>query len=167
MQMKFCGCSKLRDCLDCLLIASFPKLGMRNRLCRKAKKLKKIKRVYHHYQKCEEYKTDMWRVAPIEARQELQEKSASLMKDVNGFEAAMMKVVDEWEFSCEANLSASVINHQAWMGHAGCAINHNAPEDITRLAWRTLTSDEQDKANAAADRAIAAWRKKYLEKLNA
>lgn len=129
--------------------------------------MKKIKRVYHHYLKCEEYKTDMWKAAPIGERQWLQDKSADLMKDVAAFEAAMFRVVNEWPFSCEANLSASVINHQAWMGHAGCAINHNAPEDITRLAWRTLTEFEQDLANAAADRAIAAWREKYLENLNA
>ena len=129
--------------------------------------MKKIKRVYHHYQKCEEYKTDMWRVAPIESRQSLQDKSAGLMKNVFCFEQAMIRVVNEWPFSCEANLSASVINHKAWMGHAGCAINHNAPEDLTRLAWRSLTKTEQDSANAAADRVISMWRKKYLEMKNA
>lgn len=140
---------------------------MRNLSWKMESKLKKIKRIYHHYKKCEEFNTDMWRVAPIELRQELQQKSADLMKDVQGFELAMMRVIAEWPFSCEANLSASVINHQAWMGHAGCAISHNAPEDITRLAWRTLTQSEQDAANAAADNAIAAWRAKHLEKINA
>lgn len=129
--------------------------------------MKKIKRVYHHYLKCEEYKTNMWKAVPVAERQSLQDKSAEIMKNCEEFEAAMMRAVTEWPFSCEANLSASVINHQAWMGHAGCAINHNAPEDITRLAWRTLTEAEQDLANEAADRAIAAWRTKYLEKLNA
>lgn len=140
---------------------------MQSLLSKMENKLKKIKRVYHHYKKCEEFNTDMWRVAPIELRQELQDKSAELMKDVAEFENSMMRVIYEWPFSCEANLSASVINHQAWMGHAGCAISHNAPEDITRLAWRTLAQSEQDAANAAADKAIAAWRSQYLEKLNA
>lgn len=129
--------------------------------------MKKIKRVYHHYLKCEEYKTNMWKTVPVAERQGLQDKSAALMKDCDAFHSAMMRAVYEWPFSCEANLSASVINHQAWIGHAGCAINHNAPEDITRLAWRTLTEAEQDAANEAADRAIAAWREMYLEKLNA
>lgn len=83
------------------------------------------------------------------------------MINYQAFEQAMKRVVDEWPFSCEAALTASVMNHQAWIGHAGCAINHNAPEDITRLAWRTLTQEQQDLANMAADNAIAYWRGKY------
>lgn len=87
--------------------------------------------------------------------------SADLMKDPQAFEAAMVKAVNEWPNSCEAALTASVMNHQAWIGHAGCAINHNSPEDLTRLGWRTLTQQQQDEANAAADRAIAYWRERY------
>lgn len=83
------------------------------------------------------------------------------MIDYQSFEDAMKRVVDEWPFSCEAALTASVMNHQAWIGHAGCAINHDAPEDITRLAWRTLTQEQQDLANMAADNAIAYWKGKY------
>lgn len=83
------------------------------------------------------------------------------MIDYQSFEDAMKRAVDEWPFSCEAALTASVMNHQAWIGHAGCAINHDAPEDITRLAWRTLTQGQQDLANMAADNAIAYWKGKY------
>jgi hypothetical protein len=124
--------------------------------------LKKIKRVFHHYKKCEEFESNMWKAVPIEDRQDYQDKSAALMLDCPAFEAAMKRAVDEWPFSCEAALTASTMNHQAWIGHAGCAINHNAPEDLTRLAWRTLNQAQQDAANAAADLAIAYWKEKYL-----
>ena len=124
--------------------------------------MKKIKRVFHHYKKCEEYTSNMWKAVPIEERQGFQDKSAALMLDCTAFELAMKRAVDEWPFSCEAALTASTMNHQAWIGHAGCAINHNSPEDITRLAWRTLNQAQQDAANAAADRAIAYWKEKYL-----
>lgn len=124
--------------------------------------MKKIKRVFHHYKKCEEYTSNMWKVVPIETRQDYQDKSAALMLDCSQFEFAMKRAVDEWPFSCEAALTASTMNHQAWIGHAGCAINHNAPEDITRLAWRTLNQAQQDAANAAADNAIQYWKEKYL-----
>ena len=109
----------------------------------------------------------MWKQVPIEDRQDYVDKSAALMLDCEAFENAMKRAVMEWPFSCEAALSASTMNHQAWMGHAGCAINHEAPEDLTRLAWRTLTQAQQDAANAAADRAIAFWRERYLEKISA
>ena len=104
----------------------------------------------------------MWKAVPTEWRQGFQDKSAASMLDCTAFESAMKRAVDEWPFSCEASLTASTMNHQAWIGHAGCAINHNAPEDLTRLAWRTLNQAQQDAANAAADRAIAYWKEKYL-----
>lgn len=103
----------------------------------------------------------MWKAVPIEQRQGLQDKSANLMLDCIKFELAMKRAVDEWPFSCEAALTASTMNHQAWIGHAGCAIEHNSPEDLTRLAWRTLNKPQQDAANAAADRAISYWKEKY------
>lgn len=88
--------------------------------------------------------------------------SADLMRNPIEFESAMKRTVIEWPNSCEAALTASSINHQAWMGHAGCALNHGSPEDMTRLGWRTLTIDEQDAANLSADRAITFWREKYV-----
>jgi len=103
----------------------------------------------------------MWKQVPIEDRQMYQDKSAALMIAHDNFEVAMKRAVNEWTFSCEAALTASTMNHQAWMGHAGCAINHNAPEDITRLAWRSLSEEQQTLANLAADRAIEYWRTKY------
>lgn len=103
----------------------------------------------------------MWKMVPPNEREQYVTASAALMRDPAAFEAAMCKAVDQWPNSCEAALTASVMNHQAWIGHAGCAVNHDAPEELTRLAWRMLTQSEQDAANAAADRAIQYWRDNY------
>lgn len=120
----------------------------------------RIKRVYHHHSKMEEYKSNMWRV--VDDKDYAVSESARLMIAHGEFEAACHRVVREWPFSTEAALSATVINHQAWIGHAACALNHGSPEDMTRQAWRTLTEDQQSLANAAADKAIAAWRTSYV-----
>lgn len=125
----------------------------------------KIKRVFHRWEKCEEYKSNMWKVIHPQERDDAQEHSRNLMIECDTFEDACRRVVDEWPFSCEAALSASTMNHQAWIGHAACALNHGAPEDITRLAWRTLSQEQQELANAAADRAIAYWREGYIRRL--
>lgn len=116
-----------------------------------------MKRKYHHYLKCEEYKTSMWKQIPIEKREQAIQESKALMLNIEQFTNAMKNVVDNWTFSCEANLTASVMNHQAWLGHAGCAFNHDAPEDLTRLAWSMLTKEQQDAANFAADEAKQYW----------
>lgn len=125
----------------------------------------KIKRIYHHYKLMEEYNSNMWKVVPVEQREALVKASADLMIDHRAFQTACLVVVDQWPFSCEANLSATVINHQAWIGHAGCALNHGAPEDLTRLGWRTLTQEQQDLANVAADVAIETWRTKHISRI--
>lgn len=122
----------------------------------------KIKRVFHHYKLCEEYNSNMWRVIPIDQRPNAIDSSANLMIDAALFELACKRAIDEWPYSSEAALTASTMNHQAWIGHAACALNHGAPEDLTRLGWRTLTEQQQDDANAAADRAIAYWKEKYV-----
>ena len=122
---------------------------------------RKFKRVFHHFQKMEEYHSVMWKQIPVERREFAILASAELMVDHEAFEAACIRAVDEWPNSAEAAFTASVINHQAWIGHAACCINHGASEDLTRLAWRTLTEEQQDLANAAADRAIAYWEERY------
>ena len=121
----------------------------------------KNKRVFHHFNKCEEYQSNMWKACLPNEKNKLIEAARELMININDFYNAMLKVIKEWVYSCESNFTASSINHQAWIGHAACAIAVNSPEDITRLAWRTLTQEQQDKANEAADKAIAVWKGNY------
>lgn len=125
----------------------------------------RVKRIYHHFEKCEEYKSNMWKPCPPVERDKYIAEAAALMIAHDDFYAAMMQAVTDWPRSCEANLTASSINHQAWLGHAGCAIAVGSPEDMTRLAWRTLTQEQQDLANAAADKAIANWREQHIKNL--
>ena len=103
----------------------------------------------------------MWKQIPIEKREQAIQESKALMLNIEQFTNAMKNVVDNWPVSCEQNLTASVINHQAWLGHAGCAFNHDAPEDLTRLAWSMLNKEQQDLANLAADEAKEYWKGKY------
>jgi hypothetical protein len=111
----------------------------------------------------EEFNCKMWKGCPIDERESMINKSRDLMIDVSAFESAMLKAVNEWPFSCEANLTASVINHQAWLGHAGCAINHDAPEELTRLAWSMINKEQQDLANLAADKVKNIWMERYVK----
>ncbi len=122
---------------------------------------RKFKRVYRHYLECEEYQGAMWKVLPPSERIGMPEASAALMIDYEAFLSACMLVLERWPNSCDVNLSASVINHQAWIGHAACYIHHGASEDLTRLGWRMMTEEQQEMANLAADIAILEWRDRY------
>lgn len=115
-----------------------------------------MKRLYHHFEKWEEITHGMWRAVSMDDRVLLTKQAADLMKDGPRFHNAMLRASREWRYSCEAHLSGG-FNRQAWMGHAGCCIETSSPEDVTRQAWHTLTHDEQDLANAAADAVLKDW----------
>lgn len=120
-----------------------------------------MKRIYHPYTKWEEITAGMWRNVPTVERGRYVVQAAALMKHQEAFYDAMARVTKEWPYSCEHHLTGT-FNRQAWMGHAGCCLVTHSPEDLTRLAWHTLTQSEQDAANLAADRAIADWESRYL-----
>ena len=119
------------------------------------------RQVFYHYEELEEHKAGMWRAVWYDRTRYI-EGSAALMRDPEAFLAAMMRAVNEWPKSCEAAMTTPSINRRAWMGHAGCCVALGSPEDLTRLGWHTLTPDEQDAANAAADRAIAEWERRRM-----
>lgn len=118
-------------------------------------------RIYHNHDDREECEpAAMWRVVSQRERDAFAATAADLMAFPQSFEAAMVAALDEWPRSCEHNLSASSMNQRAWLGHAGCFLATGSPEDATRQGWRTLTAAQQFEANAAADRAIAEWRRR-------
>ncbi len=75
----------------------------------------------------------------------------------------MLKVTQDWRFSCEHNLSNETQNRRAWIGHAACAYAKRLPEDVVRQAWSLLSDDQRRLANAAADHAIAEWELSHAE----
>ena len=85
--------------------------------------------------------------------------AADLMKNPVRFKAAMVEALTRWPRSCEMNLSAEPVNKIAWLGHAGCCVATQSPEDCTRLAWHTLNKAEQDEANRVAAEALELWTK--------
>lgn len=113
--------------------------------------------VFYHYADLEEHKAGMWRIVGVEARAGFIEAAATLMRDPERFRVAMIRAADEWPRSTEAAMTTPSLNQRAWFGHAGCCIETGSPEDLTRLAWHTLSESEQDAANAAADEAIEHW----------
>ena len=94
------------------------------------------------------------------------DSAISFMSDATQFGESMMKVVKEWECSCEHNLSKLDSNRRAWLGQAAVARKYRIPENITRLAWCSLTDIQREKANEKADEAIKFWENKVCQKNN-
>lgn len=127
-----------------------------------------MRRIYHHYAQREECHPDaIWRNVPQRERDSYALLAADLMAFPAQFERAMLRALDEWPHSCEANLTAASMNQRAWLGRAGCFLATRSPEDATRAGWNQLTAAQQHEANAAADRVIAEWRRRQHLKITA
>jgi len=109
----------------------------------------------------EEVDKNMW--GTVGNRQKYLKWAIEFTGDHKKYGRFMMRVVDEWKYSCEHNLSNLTQNRQAWIGHAACAMANECPEDIVRQAWGHLTKEQQIKANAQADSAIDHWEQKNAE----
>jgi hypothetical protein len=121
----------------------------------------KFKKVYHHYLKWEEINFNMW--GTVENKKKYLKKAIDFTGNHKKYGKFMMRVVNEWKFSCENALTDASLNQRAWVGHAACALAFGCPEDITREAWGHLTNEQRILANKEADRAIECWKINYAE----
>lgn len=120
-----------------------------------------IDRIYHPWWKWEEVDHNMWGTVPN--RPDFLKIAITFTGDSVKYGSFMLRVIAEWKYSCEHNLSNKTQNRQAWIGHAACALAIGCPEDIVRAAWSYLSEEQQIKANAEADRAIAQWEENQKE----
>lgn len=123
-----------------------------------------IDRVYHHYEQLEEARYGLWKRATGDERKSQIARAALLMRDAEKFKSAMRAATEKWPLSCEHNLTCLDANRIAWLGHAGCCIGAASGEDATRAAWHTLSIEEQDAANAAAEVVLMEWVAAYSRK---
>lgn len=119
-------------------------------------------RKYYHYNDLEEYHGGLWKIVRGEERENNVRDAAELMRDTDAFREAMMSALTLWPKSCEYNLSADGVNKLAYLGHAGCCLGVGSPEENTRCAWHTLTQEEQDAADAAAETVLRVWEQNQL-----
>jgi hypothetical protein len=123
-----------------------------------------IKRIYHPYWLWEEIQYNMWGI--IEDKDSALKTSIEFTGNHALYGEWMMKVISDWKYSCEHNLSNITQNRQAWIGHAACAYALKIPENIIRSAWSYLSEDQQRLANKEADKAIEYWEQKQCQNEN-
>lgn len=99
----------------------------------------------------------MW--GDVENKSEWLEKAIKFTGDHELYGSWMMKVANEWKYSCEHHLTKPG-NKKAWIGHAAVALAIQCPEDIVRQAWGYLSEEQQRMANEKAQSAIDYWRQK-------
>ncbi len=111
--------------------------------------------IWHPYTSWEEMQFNMW--GSVKERAQWLQKAIEFPGDHELYGSWMKKVVDEWPYSCQQNLTKIDTNRKAWIGHAAVALAFQCPEDIVRQAWGFLTDEQQKLANQQAQQAIELW----------
>jgi len=116
-----------------------------------------MQRIYHPFHMWEDWKAGMWRKVSGEEERIMLEKAIEFTGDAELYGQWMNQVIQQWPVSCEHNLTDLSQNRKAWVGHGAVTLALGIPEHVTRSAWGYLTKQQQDDANAVADKAIEAW----------
>lgn len=115
--------------------------------------------LYHPYWDWEEIAHNMWGRVPN--RTAWLQRAIKFTGDHLLYGHWMMEVANSWKYSCEHHLTKLDTNRKPWIGHAAVALAIKCPEDIVRQAWGHLTKNQQDLANAQAQKAIEHWERKH------
>lgn len=118
-----------------------------------------MERIYHRYEYWECFKEGFFRNVSGEERKKLSKKVIELFEDSKQTEIFMQKVIDNWIYSCEHNLTNISMNRVAWLGQSACCLYAKIPYSVTMENWRYVSKEKADKACEIAERLI----KKYQE----
>lgn len=110
--------------------------------------------LFHHYKKWEDYHAGMFRKVTVTDDHSLIVRAYKLLSTPELCLSAMRRVLVEWPFSTQHNITNLSQNRRAWLGQAACCIEFGVPEELTKIAWNNLSKELQDQANSIADKVI-------------
>lgn len=116
-------------------------------------------RIYHTFNKWEAVDYGFYDQSHKKmSKTQCEHKYKQLLSNPDEFDKVLEKVLDEWKYSCEHNLTNSSMNRIAWLGQAAVAYKYNVPSRYSS-GWSLLTQEEQEKANRVAYNHLNKWLK--------
>lgn len=124
-------------------------------------------RIQHSWDKWEDYRHNFYGgLEETTSKEKSLETYAELLRNLDRFERALKRIIVEWPYACEHNLTNKNMNRIAYMGQAACALEFKIPHYISCSGYNLLTPEEQEAADAMAQKYIDIWEKMHLEKQN-
>lgn len=119
-----------------------------------------VERIYHPYGKWECYPCGFFDEAPAKGIDKANAESeyAKFLSDSDLFFSAALRVISEWKYSCEHNLTNESMNRIAWVGQASACIHLGLPSKY-RAGFNLLSEEQKIEANSVALKAINIWLK--------
>jgi len=120
-----------------------------------------MKKKYHNYHKWEAFHEGLYSLTTENEWDKLV-KSRELLADSKKLKESMCKVLRNWKYSVEENMTDRSMNRQAFLGQCACCLEFGTPDYLTKIAWRYLTDEQRIEANKVADEVIELFDKNYL-----
>ena len=116
-----------------------------------------MKRIYHPYQKWEDYKHGFYNNLSGKDKDEKIKLCIEMFRSVDKTKEYMNKVINEWKYSCEHNLTNESMNKIAYIGQAACCLFAEIPNGVTMEAWNMLDNVVQVRSDRLAQAVIDNW----------
>ena len=114
-------------------------------------------RIYHPYWLWEDYKAGFYDNCSGDIKKKHIESVLFLFKDKELTKEYMNKVITEWKYSCEHNLTNDSLNKIAYIGQGACCIYAGVPNTVTMEAWSLLDKSIQKQADLIAEKVLNTW----------
>lgn len=122
-----------------------------------------MKRIYHPYWLWEDYKAGFYDNVSGEQKKEMIKNVLTMFNSQSLTRKFMMKVVKEWKYSCEHNLTNESLNKIAYIGQSACCLYARIPNTITMEAWSLLTDEVKKRSDKIALETISYWEEQNKE----
>lgn len=119
-----------------------------------------MKQVYHSWEKWEDNRHGFYDSCSAEERSVKLNKVVEMFNSKELTDKFMQRIINEWKYACEHNLSNPSMNRVAWLGQSACCLYAQIPSTVTMEAWSLLTPEVQERSNAIAERKIKQWEAK-------
>jgi protoheme ferro-lyase len=116
-----------------------------------------MERIYHPYWLWEDYKNGFYENISGEEKKQMILKVIEMFNSEKLTIEYMNRVINEWIYSCEHNLTNDSLNKIAYIGQGACCIYAKVPNTITMEAWSLLDKEIQYRANKIAIEVINKW----------
>jgi len=119
-----------------------------------------MERIYHHWEVWEDYKHGFYDNISGKNKELLLSKVVELFSSKELTEKYMKKVIKEWIFSCEHNLTNISMNRVAYLGQSACCLFAGCTSSIVMEGWHLVSKENRDIADSIAKNIINDWEKK-------
>lgn len=119
-----------------------------------------MERIYHRYELWEDYPAGFYDNVSGKNKKELINKVIELFSSESKTREYMNRVINEWPYSCEHNLTNPAMNQIAYLGQGACCIYAGVPSSITMEAWYMVDKKFRDQADKIAEEIINEYKTK-------